>query len=116
MSRRSPSSSGDSKASDELHAEGDREAVAQVVFGKRTRPPEREMPLSRERLWSVGAELNLLFAYRVAAAEPFAAISEMGGGQLWLLVARSVSLLSSRSRRRWGFWSFSNMVRVTSCS
>lgn len=79
MTRRPPSSSSDSNAS------------RQVVFGKRAHPPRPEVSFSRERLRLIGAELNLLFAYQVAAAEPFARLSESNGA-VALVVGRTIGL------------------------
>jgi hypothetical protein len=79
MTRRSPPSSGEGSPSD------------QVVFGKRANPPRREVSFGRERLWIIGAELNLLFAYRVEAAEPFASLSDENGGVV-LVVGRTIGL------------------------
>lgn len=55
-----------------------REAASRVIFGKRARPPERDFSFRRERLRIIGAELNLLFAYRFDAAECFASLAEPG--------------------------------------
>lgn len=70
---------------------GDGSASGQIVFGKRAHPPKREVSFGRERLWIICAELNLLFAYRVEAAEPFASLSDKDG-EVALLVGRAIGL------------------------
>lgn len=78
MTRRPPSSGGGNGS-------------GQIVFGRRAHTPKREVSLGRERLWIICAELNLLFAYQVEAAEPFATLSEKDG-EVALLVGRTIGL------------------------
>lgn len=70
---------------------GDDNTSGRTVFGKRAHPPKREVSFGRERLWIICAELNLLFAYWVEAAEPFATLSD-NDGEVALLVGRAIGL------------------------
>lgn len=61
---------------DQMALESARATVGRVAFGKRLQSPERELSFRRARLDILAAELNLLFAYRIEAAEPFCAFSD----------------------------------------
>lgn len=59
-----------------LKQAGPHAAVTRVVFGKRLQSPEHEVSFRREKLRILGAELNLLFAYRIEAETCFAELHE----------------------------------------
>ena len=72
-----------------LHV-GPRAAVRNMMFGKRLQPPEREVSYRRERLRIIGAELNLLLAYRIEAPATFAHLRE--DGEPALVLGKSIGL------------------------
>jgi len=55
---------------------GLRAAVRNITFGKKLRWPELGVPHRRERLRIIGAQLNLLFAYRIESGACFAELRE----------------------------------------
>lgn len=91
MAGRVTSPAAESRLPDAGSAGSGCEKTGQVVFGKRAHPPLRQVPTSRERLATIAAELNLLFANRVEADQAFATLSEQNQ-KLALRVGRVVGL------------------------
>jgi DNA-binding protein Fis len=91
MSGRPPSSADGKALFGGRDAEGVRATVGRVVFGKRTRSPEREVSFRKERLRILGGELNLLFADHAGGAA-FAVLQEDGEPSLAVGKAAGLSL------------------------
>lgn len=92
MNGRPPSSADGKALFGGRGAESVRATVSRVVFGKRVRPPEREVSFRKERLRILGGQLNLLFADHTTGGSAFAVLQEDGEPSLVIGKAAGLSL------------------------